>query len=101
MYWLIEDKDKIKQLCEKSHEQAYVEIIPTSNTLHPTQNTICVVFIYPKDDTKGYIIPLNHTETLNLEITDVLKVLNSIKKIYVRDAKTFLHYIKIKHIYLF
>ena len=99
MYWLIEDKDKIKQLCEKSHEQAYVEIIPTSNILHPTQNTICAVFIYPKDDTKGYIIPLNHTETLNLEITDVLKVLNSIKKIYVRDAKTFLHYIKIKHIY--
>jgi hypothetical protein len=99
MYWLIEDKNKIKQLCEKSHEQAYVEIIPTSNTLHPTQNTICAVFIHPKDDTKGYIIPLNHTETLNLEITNVLEVLNSIGKVYVRDAKTFLHYIKIKHIY--
>jgi hypothetical protein len=97
MYWLIEDPKHIETICNVHYQAAYVEIIPTSHNLHPVENDICALYIRLKDDTKGYIIPINHSETINLTIEDCLKVLNSIEKIYVRDRKEFLHYFAFKH----
>jgi len=97
MYWLIEDPKHIETICNVHYQVAYVEIIPTSHNLHPVENDICALYIRLKDDTKGYIIPINHSETINLTIEDCLKVLNSIEKIYVRDRKEFLHYFAFKH----
>ena len=99
MYWLIEDPKHIETICNISYQTAYVEVIPTSHNLHPVENEVCAIYIRPKDDTKGYIIPINHSETINLTIEDCLKVLNSIKCIYVRDRKEFLHYFALKHCY--
>jgi hypothetical protein len=97
MYWLIEDQNKIDILCQIRHEVAYVEVIPTSHNLHPVENDICALYIRPRDDAKGYLIPINHSETINATIEDCLKVLNSIKYLYVRDKKEFLHYFALKH----
>ena len=97
MYWLIEDQIKIDIFCQIKHEVAYVEVIPTSHNLHPVKNEICAIYIRPKDDPKGYIIPINHSETINSTIEDCLAILNSIKYIYVRDRKEFLHYFALKH----
>jgi hypothetical protein len=99
MYWLIEDQQKIETLCRIKHEVAYVEVIPTSHNLHPIENQVCALYIRPRDDSKGYIIPINHSETINSTIEDCLEILNSIKYIYVRDRKEFLHYVCIKHCY--
>ena len=97
MYWLIEDQNKINILCQIKYEVAYVEVIPTSHNLHPVENEICALYIRPRDDSKGYIIPINHSETINSTVEDCLRILNSIKYIYVRDRKEFLHYFCIKH----
>jgi hypothetical protein len=99
MYWLIEDPNHIDILSKIKHQAAYVEVIPTSHNLHPVENEICALYIRPRDDSKGYIIPVNHSETINSTIEDCLKVLNSIENIYVRDRKEFLHYFCIKHCY--
>ena len=99
MYWLIEDPNHIDILARTRHEVAYVEVIPTSHNLHPVENEVCALYIRPRDDLKGYIIPINHSETINSTIDDCLKVLNSIKNIYVRDRKEFLHYFCLKHCY--
>jgi len=99
MYWLIEDQQKIETLCRIKHQVAYVEVIPTSHNLHPVENDICAIYIRPRDDSKGYIIPINHSETINTTIEDCLKVLNSIEYLYVRDKKEFLHYFCLKHCY--
>jgi len=99
MYWLIEDIKHIETLCRIQHDVVYVEVIPTSHTLHPVENGVCAVYIRPKDDLKGYIIPINHSETINFELEVIEKVLKSIKNIYVRDRKEFLHYFPLKHCY--
>ena len=99
MYWLIEDPNHIDILSKIKHQAAYVEVIPTSHNLHPVENEICALYIRPRDDSKGYIIPVNHSETINSTIEDCLKVLNSIENIHVRDRKEFLHYFCIKHCY--
>ena len=99
MYWLIEDIKNIETFCRIKHQVAYVEVISTSHNLHPIENEICALYIRPRDDSKGYIIPINHSETINSTIEDCLKVLNSIEYVYVRDRKEFLHYFCIKHSY--
>jgi len=99
MYWLIEDIKHIETLCRISYQEAYIDIIPCSYNLHPIENSVCAIYLKPKDDPKGYIIPINHSETINFELEEIEKVLNSIKKIYVRDRKEFLHYFPIKHCY--
>ena len=99
MYWLIEDIKHIETLCRIKHKTAYVDVIPCSHTLHPIENSVCSIYLRPKNDSKGYIIPVNHSETINFELEEIEKVLNSIEKIYVRDRKEFLHYFPIKHCY--
>jgi len=99
MYWLIEEDQKIETICRIKYQVAYVEIIPTSHNLHPVENDICAVYIRPRDDSKGYIIPVNHSETINFDLEEIKKILNSIEYIYVRDRKEFLHYFAIKHCY--
>ena len=87
MYWLIEDIDKINLFCKIKYAEAFVEIIPISPTLHPSINSISAIYIKPLDSTKGYIIPINHNDTLNLDESVIEDVLNSVGKIYVRDKK--------------
>jgi hypothetical protein len=99
MYWLIEDIKHIETICRIKYESAYVDIIPCSHNLHPIENSVCAIYLKPNDDPKGYIIPINHSETINFELEEIEKVLNSIEKIYVRDRKEFLHYFPIKHCY--
>jgi hypothetical protein len=97
MYWLIEDIKHIETICRIKYEVAYVDIIPCSHNLHPIENEVCAIYIRPRDDSKGYIIPINHSETINFDLEIAEKILNSIKYVYVRDRKEFLYYFPIKH----
>jgi hypothetical protein len=99
MYWLIEDIEHIETICRIRHQGAYVDIIPCSHNLHPIENSICAIYLRFENDNKGYIISINHSETINFDLEVVERVLNSIEKINVRDRKEFLHYFPIKHCY--
>jgi hypothetical protein len=99
MYWLIEDIEHIETICRTKHQVAYIDIIPCSHTLHPVENNVCAIYLRFKNDNKGYIISVNHSETINFDLETVERVLNSIEKINVRDKKEFLHYFPIKHCY--
>jgi hypothetical protein len=99
MYWLIEDIEHIETICRTKHQVAYIDIIPCSHTLHPVENSVCAIYLRFKNDNKGYIISVNHSETINFDLETVERVLNSIEKINVRDKKEFLHYFCLKHVY--
>jgi|TARA_R110000764_G_scaffold223293_1_gene312141 hypothetical protein len=99
MYWLIETEKQLLELSKFGYEEAFVELIPYSNLIHPTKNQICAVYIRPLNSTKGFITSIDHNEALPLNINDVKSVLNAFKKIYVRDKKEFLHYLILKELY--
>jgi hypothetical protein len=96
MFWLVESKDQFNGFCNSSYKEAFVEVIPYNNWVHPTQNHICAIYIRPLLATKGFIIPISHSETLNINIDDVTRVLSQYKTLYVRDKKEFLHYFVFK-----
>ena len=99
MFWLVESEDQFNRFCNYSYKEAFVEVIPYNNWTHPTQNEVCAVYIRPLLSTKGFIIPISHSETLNINIDDVTRVLSKYKALYVRDKKEFLHYFTLKTLF--
>jgi hypothetical protein len=98
MYNLIETKDQLKEFEYYGYKEAFIEIIPFNNNIHPCENFICAFYIKPLSINKGFIISINHSEMLSLNLDDVINVLNNIDKIYVRDKKEFLHYVVFNNI---
>ena len=99
MFWLVESKEQLDRFYNSSYKEVFVEIIPYNDKVHPTQNSICAVYIRPLQSTKGFIIPISHSETLSVHIDDVKHILSQYNSIYVRDKKEFLHYLIFKTLY--
>ena len=99
MYWLIENQNQLEELYSSDLEEAFIEIIPYSNGIHPVENQICAVYIRPLNSTKGYIASISHSETLSLNIREVKRLISKFKRIYVRDKKEFLHYFILQNLY--
>tara|TARA_R110000822_G_scaffold72875_6_gene175177 strand:+ start:1127 stop:2383 length:1257 start_codon:yes stop_codon:yes gene_type:complete len=99
MFWLIETDKQLDYLKNRGFDKAFVEIIPYNFQEHPCINNICAIYIRPLDETKGFIMPITHSETLSVSIDNVLGVLNEINSIYVRDKKESLHYFIHKNTY--
>ena len=99
MFWLVEGEDKFKEFKNRGFEEVFLEIIPLNHWQHPIENSICAFYIRPIRETKGYILPVNHSECINLFEDEVYLELKNFKKIYVRDKKEFLHYTILKPLY--
>ena len=99
MFWLVESESHFKKFCNYSYKKSFIEIIPFNNKIHPTQNNICAIYIRPLIATKGFIVPITHSETYNFNINDIIQLLSQIDTIYVRDKKEFLHYFPLKNLY--
>ena len=99
MYWLIEKQNQLEELYSSDLEEAFIEIIPYSNEIHPVENQICAVYIRPLNSTKGYIASVSHSETLSLNIREVKRLISKFKRVYVKDKKEFLHYFTLHTLY--
>ena len=65
MYWLIEEKDQIEFLLNSGYKEAFIEVIPYNDRVHPRLNKISLIYIRPIDAEKGYMLCINHSEALN------------------------------------
>ena len=96
MYWLIETEEQIEYLFRRGFEEAYIEVIPTNHTLHPSINDVSLVYYRPTNDTKGYMICVNHSEALSVSKTRVNELLKQTKKLWTLDKKDTLFYFPIQ-----
>jgi hypothetical protein len=99
MFWLVESEDQIKRFFQSGYKEAFVEIIPYNDTIHPTQNQICAIYIRPLVSTKGFMLPISHSETIDASIDNIKHILSKYDALYVRDKKEFLHYFPLKTLY--
>jgi hypothetical protein len=96
MYWLIEDLEQLKVFCNSGFKEAFIEIISFNDTIHPAQNGVSLVYIRPLLASKGFMLCVDHSETLNGVNTHINAVLNKFNKLYCRDKKEILHYFCLK-----
>lgn len=86
MHSIIETKQQLSRLQEHCEDVCFVNIIPSNDNFHPKFNNVVGVY-YHCLNSKGYIFPVNHSETFNLEWNDVLDFLKKHKIIYVLNKK--------------
>jgi len=96
MFWLIETEEHLEVLQQKIIKEAFVEIVPYHDYIHPALNKASLVYIRPFNDTKGYMLCIDHSETFSLNKTVVNSILQKIGRVWVQDKKQALFYFPIK-----
>lgn len=93
MYFIIETEEQLEQFHRQNYKEVFMEIIPFSHNTHPSQNEISLIYIRPCEEIKGFMLCIDHSETLSIALNLALSCANMWHKIYVRDKKEALHYI--------
>ena len=96
MYWLIETEEQINYLINRQYKEAFIEIIPFHNNVHPALNDVSLVYFKPFIETKGFMLCITHSECLGVSKTLVNELLTQVDKLWVRDKKSALFYFQIK-----
>ena len=92
MYWLVEDEEQLNILKNSSYKEAFIEVIPYNDAIHPVQNYVSLVYIRPITASKGFMVCITHSEALNALNTRITDLLNKFEILYCRDKKEMLHY---------
>jgi hypothetical protein len=90
MFYIIEKQDQLDQL--HIGEDTFIHIIPTNENYHPALQNISLIYVRWIKGHKGYILCVNHSESLSLSITDILAKLSKVDNLYVLDKKSVLHH---------
>jgi hypothetical protein len=90
MFYIIEKQDQLDQL--HIGEDMFIHIIPTNENFHPVLQNISLIYIRWTKGHKGYILCIDHSESLSLTITDILDKLSKVTNIYTLDKKVVLHH---------
>ena len=99
MYWLVEDEEQLNVLINSGYKKAFIEVIPYNDTIHPVLNHVSLVYIRPLKATKGFMVCITHSESLNVLNTGIDKLIEKFEVLYCRDKKEMLHYFPIKTLY--
>ena len=102
MYWLVEDEEQLNVLINSGYKEAFIEVIPYNDTIHPVQNHVSLVYIRPIEASKGFMVCIAHSEATNELITcktSIEKLINKFEVLYCRDKKEILHYFPNKTLY--
>ena len=99
MYWLVDSEVQLNVLINSGYNEAFIEVIPYNDTIHPVQNHISLVYIRPIEASKGFMVCITHSECLNALNTRINDLLNKFEVLYCRDKKEVLHYFPIKTLY--
>jgi hypothetical protein len=96
MFWLIETQEQLNYLAQRNISEAFLEVVPYNNNIHPALNDVSLIYLRPSNEPKGYMICIDHSETLNVSKTEVNALLTQIECLWVRDKKNALYYFQIK-----
>ena len=99
MYWLIEDEEQLNVLINSGYKEAFIEVIPYNNNIHPSLNKISLIYIRPINASKGFIVCITHSECLSVLNTRIDTLISKFNVLYCRDKKEMLYYFPNKALY--
>lgn len=89
MFYIVESASQISLL--GNYKDVYVEVVQGNDSYHPILSTPIALFVKPMLSSEGYIIPIAHSEGLNVDLEDVRALVANFETIYVLDKKRFLY----------
>jgi hypothetical protein len=98
MFWLIENTTQLKQLYNKGYDEVFIELIPFHDLVHPKLTGLSLIYLRPIKGRKGFIICINHSETMSIDEKHILSLFKTYKTIYTTDQKRFLYYFTLNNL---
>lgn len=86
MHAIIETSEQLNRLQDHCTDSCFIQIIPGNDMFHPKLTNISCVY-YRCLNSKGFIFPINHSETFNLQWDEVLDFIKKHNVIHVIDKK--------------
>ena len=96
MFYIIEEESKLENLQRLSKLGLYVEVISSNDNFHPKLTSTVAVYVRPVKSKRGFIIPIDHDEGLNVPKDRISQLLLSCKEIYTFDKKELLYHFNIQ-----
>ena len=96
MFYIVEKESKLENLQRLSKLGFYVEVISSNDNYHPKLTSTVAVYIRPLKSKRGFIIPINHDEGINVDKDRVLQLLLSCKELYTLDKKELLYHFNLQ-----
>lgn len=93
MYFIVETEEQFQQFSGYDVQECFVQPILLSDNVHPILSEISAWYIKPRKSKRGFILPINHSETFSLNNEDVLKLLSKTEQIYTYDKKYTRYYL--------
>ena len=92
MFYIVEEESKLKNLEKLLKLGAFIEVIPNNYNLHPKLSNTTAVYIRILKSNYGYIIPVDHSEGINIDKNRLLELLKSASKLYTVNKKEVLYH---------
>tara|TARA_B100001564_G_scaffold116142_1_gene96631 strand:+ start:1805 stop:3130 length:1326 start_codon:yes stop_codon:yes gene_type:complete len=96
VFYIIEEESKLENLQRLSNLGFYIEVISSNDNFHPKLTSTVAVYVRPLKSKRGFIIPVNHDEGLNVSKERISQLLLSCKQIYTYDKKELLYHFNIQ-----
>ena len=96
MFYIIEKNNSLEAIQKLIRLGCYVDIIPTNFNYHPKLTSTVAVYIKLLHSDKGYIIPIDHGEGINVDKERVYSILSSTEKLYTLNKKELLYHFNLQ-----
>jgi hypothetical protein len=96
VFYIVEKESKLENLQRLSKLGFYVEVISSNDNYHPKLTSTVAVYIRPLKSKRGFIIPVNHDEGMNVDKERVLQLLLSCKELYTLNKKELLYHFNLQ-----
>lgn len=92
LYWLIETEEQLQKFESKKYDEVFIEPVYFNDNIHPVLNQISALYIKPLNEDKGYIICIDHDDSLQIGINKIKPILKQFETIYTLDRKSFIQH---------
>ncbi len=95
MFYIVEKESKLENLEKLVKLGCYVDVISSDYNFHPKLTSTVAVYLRLLNSHHGYIIPINHSEGLNIEKTRVYDILKKAPTLYTLNKKELLYHFNV------
>ena len=96
MFYIVEQEEKLKNLESLIRLGAYVDVVSSNDLYHPKLNSTVAVYIRLLKSEHGYIIPIDHSEGLNILKDRIYEILLKANELYTLDKKKLLYHFNLQ-----
>jgi len=96
VFYIVESDTQLDRLDKLHRFGAFIYVIPDNFNFHPKLTDTCAVYVRPLNSKHGFIVPIKHSEGLNVEKERIYEILKKYSKLYTIDKKELLYHFNLQ-----